>query len=79
MFPLCSYVALPFIHVEGALAPGQAVECPTGTAAIRRAEAMSANQCNAGAVAFSVVAARWCAATPERSHDMAQCRGDENR
>jgi len=47
------YVALPFTANEGGLAPGQAVECPSGAAAIRRAEAMSANQANAGAVAFS--------------------------
>lgn len=47
------YVALPFIAVEGGLAPGEAVECPNGAAAIRRAQAMSANESNAGAVAFS--------------------------
>jgi hypothetical protein len=47
------YVALPFTATEGGLAPGQAVECPSGAAAIRRAEALSANQANAGAVAFS--------------------------
>lgn len=47
------YVALPFIHVEGGLAPGEAVECPNGAAAVRRAQAMSANTANAGAVAFS--------------------------
>jgi hypothetical protein len=47
------YVALPFIRIESGLAPGQAVECPSGAAAIRRAEALSANQANAGAVAFS--------------------------
>ena len=47
------YVALPFTPTEGGLAPGQAVECPSGPAAIRRAEAMAANEANAGAVAFS--------------------------
>jgi hypothetical protein len=47
------FVALPFTRIEGGLAPGQAVECPNGTAAIRRAEAMAANNANAGAVAFS--------------------------
>jgi hypothetical protein len=46
------FVALPFIHVEGGLAPGEAVECPSGAAAIRRAQAMAFNQINAGAVAF---------------------------
>ena len=39
------YVALPFTPVEeGALAPGQAVECPNGSAAIRRAQVMAADQ-----------------------------------
>jgi len=48
------YVALPFTPVEeGGLAPGQAVECPSGAAAIRRAQAMSCDKTNAGAVAFS--------------------------
>jgi hypothetical protein len=47
------YVALPFTHVEGGLAPGQAVECPHQAAAIRRAEVLSKNPVHAGAVAFS--------------------------
>ena len=47
------YVALPFIPIEGGLAPGEAVECPNGAAAIRRAHAMSFNEANVGAVAFS--------------------------
>ncbi len=47
------YVALPFIPVEDGLAPGEAVECPNGNAAVRRAQAMAANDANAGAVAFS--------------------------
>jgi hypothetical protein len=47
------YVALPFVAVEGGLAPGDAIECPNGAAAIRRAQAMAANKANAGAVAFS--------------------------
>jgi hypothetical protein len=38
---------------RGGLAPGEAVECPNGVAAIRRAQAMSFNEANAGAVAFS--------------------------
>jgi hypothetical protein len=44
------YVALPFVRVEGGVAPGQAVECPHQGAAIRCAQTMSRN---AGAVAFS--------------------------
>ena len=47
------FVALPFTQIEGGLAPGQAVECPNGAAAIRRAQAMSDDEANAGAVAFS--------------------------
>jgi hypothetical protein len=48
------YVALPFTPVEGGcVAPGQAVECPHAAAAIRRADAMSRDEANAGAVAFS--------------------------
>lgn len=47
------YVALPFTAIEDGLAPGQAVECPSGAAAVRRAQAMSCDKANAGAVAFS--------------------------
>ncbi len=48
------YVALPFVRREnGSMAPGQAVECPHSAAAIRRADAMSRSEMNAGAVAFS--------------------------
>ncbi len=46
-------VALPFVRVEGDLAPGEAVECTHGSASMRRADAMSRNDVNAGAVAFS--------------------------
>jgi hypothetical protein len=47
------FVALPFVRVEGGLAPGEAVECPHAAAAIRRAEVLAARDTNAGAVAFS--------------------------
>jgi hypothetical protein len=47
------YVALPFIAVEGGLVPGEAVECPHGAGAIRRAQAMAFDKKNAGAIAFS--------------------------
>jgi hypothetical protein len=47
------YVALPFTRMEGGLAPGQAVECPHPAAAVRCAQALSYNEANAGAVAFS--------------------------
>jgi hypothetical protein len=45
------YAALPFVRLEnGGLAPGEAVECPHSSAVIRRADAMSRNEANAGAV-----------------------------
>lgn len=47
------YVAMPFSPTDHDLAPGQAVECPSESSAIRRAEAMSRQAANAGAVAFS--------------------------
>jgi hypothetical protein len=47
------YVAMPFIALEQGLSAGQAVECPTGASAIRRAEAMSRSEPNVGAIAFS--------------------------
>lgn len=46
------YVALPFIRSEDGTAPGEAQECPSEGAAIRRAEGMSRDPANAGAVAF---------------------------
>jgi hypothetical protein len=48
------YTALPFVRLEdGGLAPGDAVECPHSSAVIRRADAMSRNDANAGAVALA--------------------------
>lgn len=47
------YVALPFVRLDEGLAPGEAVECPHATAAIRRAAALASASPNAGAVAFS--------------------------
>jgi hypothetical protein len=48
------YVALPFLSIEGGgLAPGQTVECASGSAAIRGAQTMSFDKSNVGAVAFS--------------------------
>jgi hypothetical protein len=46
------YVALPFIRTDEGTAPGEAQECPGEAAAIRRAEGMSRDPANAGAVAF---------------------------
>jgi hypothetical protein len=48
------YVAMPFTPADGGgLAPGQAVECPSEGAAIRRAEVLSRHEGHAGAIAFS--------------------------
>jgi hypothetical protein len=46
------YVALPFIRTEDGTAAGEAQECQSESSAIRRAEAMSRDPANAGAVAF---------------------------
>jgi hypothetical protein len=46
------YVALPFMRTEDGVAPGAAQEMPNEAAAIRRAEAMSRDAANAGALAF---------------------------
>ncbi len=46
------YVALPFIRTEDGTAPGEAQECQSEGTAIRRAEGMSRDPANAGAVAF---------------------------
>ena len=46
------FVALPFVRTEEGIAPGQAQEMPNEVAAIRRAEVMSLDPANAGALAF---------------------------
>jgi hypothetical protein len=46
--------AMPFTPADGGgVAPGQPVDCASEGAAVRRAEVMSCQQANAGAVAFS--------------------------
>jgi hypothetical protein len=49
---LTYYVALPFVRTEEGVTPGEAQEMPNEGAAIRRAEAMSRDPANAGALAF---------------------------
>jgi hypothetical protein len=49
---MISFVALAFVRMEGGLVPGEEIECPLPGVAIRRAQAMSSNAANAGAVAF---------------------------
>ena len=46
------YVTLPFIRTDDGTAPGEAQECQSEAAAIRRAEGMSRDPAYAGAVAF---------------------------
>lgn len=50
--PVAYYVALPFVKTEDGAAPGEAQEMPNEGAAIRRAEAMSRDPANGGALAF---------------------------
>jgi hypothetical protein len=49
---LTYYVALPFVRTADGVASGAAQEMPNEGAAIRRAEAMSRDAANAGALAF---------------------------
>ena len=46
------YVALPFVKTEDGSAAGQAMECQSAPEANRKAEAMSSNPLNVGALAF---------------------------
>jgi hypothetical protein len=46
------YVALPFVRTEDGIAAGQGQECPSEVSAIRRADSMSRDAANAGALAF---------------------------
>ena len=50
--PATYYVALPFLRTEDGPAAGQAQEMPSASAAVRRAELMSRDPLNAGALAF---------------------------
>ena len=49
---LTYYVALPFVAHETGIAPGQAQECSNEASALRRAEALSRQLPNVGALAF---------------------------
>jgi hypothetical protein len=62
------YVALPFIRTDDGTAPGEAQECQSEAAAIGRAEGMSRDPANAGAVAPSVQAIRTLASFRTRSY-----------
>ena len=45
-------MALPFLRTEDGMAAGQAQEMPSASAAVRRAELMSRDPLNTGALAF---------------------------
>jgi len=47
------YVALPLVMADDGVAPGEAVECTSANAAVKRAEALSRKPGCAGALAFS--------------------------
>ena len=47
------YVALPFVKTEDGSAPGQAVECQSLAESIRKADVMSRDPLNEGALAFT--------------------------
>jgi hypothetical protein len=51
-------VALPFVPFDDDIAPGEAVECPSGNGAVMRAEALSRKPSCADALAFSRPATR---------------------
>lgn len=53
MVDVTYYVALPVIAAEYSIAPGEAAECQSSHAAIRKAEQLSRVSGNVGAVAFS--------------------------
>ena len=46
------YVALPFVKTEDGSAAGQAMECQSAPEANRKAEIMSRNPANVGALSF---------------------------
>ena len=50
--PVTYYVALPFVKTEDGSAAGQAQEYQSQPEAVRKAEAMSRDPANAGALAF---------------------------
>jgi hypothetical protein len=53
MVDITYYIALPFVWVGGDLLPGEAEECLDLTMAVERAESLSREKGNAGALAYS--------------------------
>lgn len=50
--PVTYYVALPFVKTEDGSTPGEAKECQSASEAARKAEVMSRDPLNEGALAF---------------------------
>jgi hypothetical protein len=53
MAEITSFVALPFDFIDGAIAAGEPIDCPSPAAAIQRAQALWKVFGHAGSVAFS--------------------------
>jgi len=53
MAEIIFFVALPFDFIDGAIAPGEPVDCPSPAAAIRRAQGLWKVFGHAGSVAFT--------------------------
>jgi hypothetical protein len=62
------YVALPFIRTDDGTVPGEAQECQSEAAAIRRAEGMSRDPANEGRSHSRVQAIRTLASFWTRSY-----------
>jgi hypothetical protein len=58
------YVALPFVKTEDGVAAGEAQEMPNEGAAILRAESMSRDPANGGALASNAAATRTSVVSP---------------
>ena len=53
MAEITFFVALPFDFIDGAIASGEPVDCPSPAAAIQRAQGLWKTFGHAGAIAFS--------------------------
>ena len=69
------YVALPFIRTEDGTAPGEAQECQSEAAAIRRAEGMSRDpaQCGGGRIQARRRSERWRVFGRGRTEEVWRC------
>jgi hypothetical protein len=53
MVEITSFVALPFDFIDGGIAPGEPIDCPSPAAAIQRAQGLWKVFGHAGSVAYS--------------------------